>query len=94
MTNGKGENFGNVKGRRGILLFIDREIWHLKRHDQPKNDTRHIPRKIKSKRPITNKVMTRGTISNHCHRNTRPKNNNKFYSALDDPWTKGQLMVN
>ena len=43
MTNGKGENFGNVKGRKGILLFIDREIWHLKRHDQPKNDTRHIP---------------------------------------------------
>ena len=34
MTNGKGENFGNVKGRRGIIIFIDSEIWHLKRREQ------------------------------------------------------------
>ena len=30
MTNVNRENFGNEKGRRGILLFIDSEIWHLK----------------------------------------------------------------
>ena len=24
----------------------------------------------------------------------RPKNKSKFYSALDNPWTRGQLMVN
>ena len=92
--NVKGENFGNMKGRRGILLFIDSEIWHLKRHDQPENDTWHIPRKVKSMRPVTNEVMTRGTISNHWHKNAHLKNSNKFYSALDGPWTKGQLMVN
>ena len=34
MTNVKGENLGNVKGRRGILLFIDSEIRHLKRREQ------------------------------------------------------------
>ena len=65
MTNVKGENFGNVKGRRGIIIFIDSEIWHLKRHDQPENDTWHIPRKIKLTQPITNEVMTHGAISNH-----------------------------
>ena len=48
MTNVKGENFGNVKGRRGILLFIDSKIWNLKRCDQPENDTWHIPQKVKS----------------------------------------------
>ena len=48
MMNVKGENFGNVKGRKGILLFIDNEIWHLKRRNQLENDTWHIPRKVKS----------------------------------------------
>ena len=28
--NFKGENLGNVKGRRGIPLFMGSEIWHLK----------------------------------------------------------------
>ena len=48
MTNVKGENLGNVKGRRGILLFIGSEIWLLKQLNQPENDTWHIPRKGKS----------------------------------------------
>ena len=30
MTNVKGENLGNVKGRREIPLFMGSEIWHLK----------------------------------------------------------------
>ena len=65
MTNVKGENLGNVKGRRGILLFIGSEIWLLKQLNQPENDTWHIPRKGKSAQLVTNEVMTRGTTSNH-----------------------------
>ena len=65
MTNVKGENLGNVKGRRGILLFMGSEIWLLKQLNQPENDTWHIPRKGKSARLVTNEVMTRGTTSNH-----------------------------
>ena len=37
--NAKEENFINVKGRKGIPLFIGSKIWHLKRCDQSKNDT-------------------------------------------------------
>ena len=65
MRNVKGENLRNVKGRRGILLFIGSRFWHLKRHNQPENDTWHIPRKGKSTRLVTNEVMTRGTTSNN-----------------------------
>ena len=60
-TNVKGENLGNVKGRRGILLYIDSEIWHLKRRDQPENATWHFPQKVKLTRQGTNEIMTHGT---------------------------------
>ena len=63
--NVKGENLGNAKGRKGISLFIGSEVWHLKQHDQPDNDTWHIPRKGKSTLLITNEVVTRGTTSNN-----------------------------
>ena len=43
MTNVKEENFRNVNGRGGIELFISNELWHLKRHDQPKGDMWHTP---------------------------------------------------
>ena len=62
--NVKGENLRSVKGRRGTLLFIGSRIWHLKRCDQPKDDTWHTSCKSESKQPITNEVMRRG-ISNH-----------------------------
>ena len=65
MRNVKGENLRNVKGRRGISLFIGSRFWHLKQHNQPENDTWHIPQKGKSTRPVTNEVMTRGTTSNN-----------------------------
>ena len=65
MTNVKGENLGNVKGRRGILLFIGSEIWLLKQLNQPENDTWHIPQNGKLTRLVTNEIMTRGTTSNH-----------------------------
>ena len=65
MRNVKGENLGNVKGRRGIPLFIGSEVWHLKRRNQPENDTWHVPQKGKSMQTITNEVMTRGTTSNN-----------------------------
>ena len=35
MTNVKEENFRNVTGKGGILLFIGNEDWYLKRCDQP-----------------------------------------------------------
>ena len=65
MTNVKGENLGNMKGRKGILLFIGSEVWHLKQRDQPKNDTWHIPRKGKSTILITNEVVTHGKTPNN-----------------------------
>jgi len=65
MRNVKGENLGNVKGMRGILLFISSEIWHLKQCDQPGNATWHFPQKVKSTRLVTNEVMTRGMTPNH-----------------------------
>ena len=65
MRNVKGENLRNVKGRRGIPLFIGSKFWHLKRKNQPENDTWHIPRKGKLTRPVTNKAMTHGTTSNN-----------------------------
>ena len=65
MSNVKGDNLRNVKGRRGIPLFVGRKFWYLKRHNQLENDTWHIPRKGKSMRPITNEVMTRGMTSNN-----------------------------
>ena len=61
--NFKGENLGNVKGRKGIPLFIGSEVCHLKRCDQLENDTWHIPRKGKSTLLITNDVVTCGTTS-------------------------------
>ena len=61
----KGENLRNVKGRKGIPLFIGSKFWHLKRQNQLENDMWHIPRKGKSMRPVTNEVMTRGTTSNN-----------------------------
>ena len=67
MTSVKDENFKNVKGRREILLFIGSRIWHLKQHNQSENDTWHIPRRGKSTRLVTNKVMTCGTtFNNQC----------------------------
>ena len=46
--NVKGENLGNVKGRKGILLFIGSEIWHMKRRNQLENAIWHFPQKVKS----------------------------------------------
>ena len=57
----KGGNFRNVKGRGGILIFIGSKLNHLKRHNQPKCDTWHTPKKNESMRPVTNRVVTRGT---------------------------------
>ena len=65
MTNVKEENLGNVKSRRGILLFIGSEIWHMKQRDQPENDTWHIPQNGKLTQLVTNEIMTRVTTSNH-----------------------------
>ena len=61
MTNVKEENFRNVNGRGGIELFISNGLRHLKRHDQPKGDMWHTPRKNESLRLVTNKIMTHDT---------------------------------
>ena len=56
-------NFRNVKGRRGIPLFIGRKSRHSNRHNQSRNDTWHVPRKNKSTRLVSNKIVTCGTLS-------------------------------
>ena len=92
MRSVKEGNFTNVKGNGGILLFIGHGLRHLKRHSQLESDTWHVPRRNGLTLLITNEVMTHGT-SNHKHKRVHPRNDMGSHVSLDDPWTKGQLMV-
>ena len=72
-----------MKGNRGILLFIGRELSYLKRHSQPESDTWHVPWRNGSVLLITNEVVTRGT-SNHKDKRVRPRNDMRPHVSLDD----------
>ena len=75
-----------------FYYFIGRGLRHLKRYSQPKSDTWHVPRRNRSTSLITNEVKTCDT-SNHKHKRVHPRNDMGPHVPLDDPSTRGQLMV-
>ena len=85
-------NFRNVKGNGGILLFIGHGFRHLKRHSQPESDTWHVPRRNELTLLVTNEVVTCDT-SNQKHKHVCPRNDMGPHVSLNNPWTRGQLIV-